>query len=165
MPNDSRPPYFPFYPADFVSDGKVEAMTTVAVGAYLLLLCKAWRENPPATIPDNDAILAKWARISDEDWLECKPLVLAAWVFCKDGRWLQKRLRLEYDKFRRHQEKRSVAGKKGANKRWKSDGVTQSNTKANMALPCDCQGNAIDLPLANDSSSSSSSSSEKEEIK
>ena len=47
MSRHNDPPYFPFYPDDFASDGKVEAMTTEEVGAYTLLLCKAWREDPP----------------------------------------------------------------------------------------------------------------------
>jgi uncharacterized protein YdaU (DUF1376 family) len=51
MPKNVDAPAFMFYPDDFTSDGKVEAMTTEEVGAYLLLLCKAWREKPRQPFP------------------------------------------------------------------------------------------------------------------
>ena len=65
------PPYFPFYPDDFACDGKVEAMTTEEVGAYTLLLCKAWREDPPGSIPDDDRVRARWTRLTPDRWTEC----------------------------------------------------------------------------------------------
>ncbi|TXH49474.1 MAG: DUF1376 domain-containing protein [Desulfurellales bacterium] len=122
MPQDNRPPAFMFYPNDFSSDDKVEAMSTEAVGCYVLLLCKAWRSNPPATLPDDDGLLARWARVTEARWYELKPQVLSAWTLTQGNRWLQRRLKKEWDKQRQRRVERSTSGKKGAAKRWQSHG-------------------------------------------
>lgn len=114
MPRTAHSPYFYFYPDDFSSDRNVEAMTTEEVGAFTLLICKSWREEPVASIPDDDRILARWARLTPDQWSACRSAVLAAFKLGKDGRWHQKRLRLEYDKLRRITKNRSEAGHKGA---------------------------------------------------
>lgn len=132
MPRDNQPPAFMFYVDDFCSDDKVEAMPTEAVGCYILLICKAWRTRPPATLPDDDALLARWSRVSDSRWLELKRHVLAPWVLCNDGRWLQKRLRKEYEKQRARAAALSTSGKKGAAKRWQAygDAIGEANGDA-----------------------------------
>ena len=81
MPKTNHPPAFLFYPEDFSSDSKVEAMTTEEVGAYTLLLCKSWRESPPGSIPDDDVVLARWARLASDRWTVCRAAVLAAFSF------------------------------------------------------------------------------------
>lgn len=108
MPAD-RPDYFAFYPSDFTDDIKVEAMTAEQVGAYILLLCKAWQSDPPATLPADDRVLAKLARVSAETWDRIKAGVLAPFSPFSSGgpeevlstpeqRLVQKRLAAEYDK-------------------------------------------------------------------
>jgi uncharacterized protein YdaU (DUF1376 family) len=106
-----HPPAFLFYPDDFSSDGKVEAMSTEQVGAYMLLLCKSWREKPPGSLPSDDSLLAKWARVSSDRWSEIRLGVLAAFTFGPDSRWHQKRQRAEYDKLMAFRRGRSKAAK------------------------------------------------------
>lgn len=115
MPEDSRPPWFKFYPDVFASDGLVEAMSTEEVGAYMLLLCKAWRENPPGSIPSDDYTLARWTRLSPDRWTECKLRVLAPFKLGSDDRYHQKRLRAIYQELVEIQRVRSEAGRAGAN--------------------------------------------------
>lgn len=115
-----KPPYFPLYVQDFSSDGKVEAMTTTQVGAYTLLLCKSWHEDPPGTIPSDDRTLARWTRLTADEWTDCKPGVLAAFTLGTDNRYHQKRLRQEYQKLMELYKKKSTGGKEGAKKRWES---------------------------------------------
>ena len=129
----AKPPYFPFYVKDFAADGKVEAMTTEEAGAYMFLLCKAWHEDPPCSVPDNDAVLARWARLSEERWNSSRIAVLSAFVLERDGRWYQKRLELEYKKMLLANQKKSVAGKIGATSRWK---------KINDQYDCHADANA-----------------------
>lgn len=117
MPKLGHPPAFLLYPDDFSSDGKVEAMTTEQVGAYFLLLCKSWREKPPGSIPNDDAVLARWARLTPDRWAECKAGVLAAWTISSDKRWHQKRLRAEYGKLMVIRRERSNAAKSMHRKR------------------------------------------------
>lgn len=117
MPNN-RLPYFPFYVRDFVSDSKVESMSTLAVGSYMLLLCKAWHEDPPGSIPDSDPLLARWARITLDQWLGVKREVLAAFSLGSDLRWHQKRLRHEYDKLTYSKNHKTEVTRKAALSRW-----------------------------------------------
>ena len=134
MSKHDRPPFFPLYPADFVSDGDVEAMSTLEIGAYFLLVCKAWAENPPASIPADDRILARWTRLSDKEWRDCKGAVLRAWKLKKDKRYHQKRLREEYDKFLNARKNKSISGKKGAKNRWRKTNM-RLNGKPAGRLP------------------------------
>lgn len=123
MPRAGQCPYFHFFPDDFSSDRNVEAMTAEEVGAYILLICKSWSEEPVASIPDDDRILSRWSRMSPERWSACRASVLAAFKLGKDGRWHQKRLRLEYDKLRRIQKNRSESGKLGAKTRYRKSQI------------------------------------------
>lgn len=115
-----KPPYFPFYVKDFAADSKVEAMPTEGVGAYILMLCKAWQEDPPASLPNDDATLARWARLDRSRWLELKDVVLAPFVLGTDNRYHQKRLRQEFDKAIGLVKTRSAAGREGANGKWQT---------------------------------------------
>lgn len=117
MPSPEHPPAFLFYPRDFSNDGKVEAMNTEEVGAYILLLCKSWREDPPGSIPDDDCVLARWARLTPDRWSVCRTSVLAAFTLGTDSRWHQKRLRREYERLM----ERKRENQKAAKSRWHKD--------------------------------------------
>ena len=114
-------PYFPFYVRDFASDGKVEAMSTESVGAYILLLCKAWHERPAGSIPDHDPTLARWTGLALDRWSQCRADVLAPFTKRTDGRWHQKRMQAEHRKLLELRRLRSKAGAQGNVKRWQSD--------------------------------------------
>ncbi len=123
-----RPPFFAFYPADFANDINVESMSTLQVGAYLLLLCKAWQAEPPASLPNDDQTLARLARVAPEVWREIGRGVLGAFRLGSDGRLHNKRLRQEYDIAKRKMKAFRDAGKKGGKTRaenLKAKGVTQ----------------------------------------
>jgi len=112
------------YVNDFCSDGIVEAMTTEEVGAYFLLLCKAWLEDQVGTVPDDDKILARWSRLGPRQWEKCKPAVLAAFKKRADGRWHQGRMQREYDNWLESKKKKQQAGSKGGS-------TTQAKLRAN----------------------------------
>lgn len=115
-----HPPSFPMYANDFASSATVEAMSTQAVGAYILLLCKAWHQEPVGTIPDNHDILSKWARVSRREWDKMSESVLSAFVLV-DGRYHQTRMQDEYSKVLEYRDEREKSGKAGAEKRWQKD--------------------------------------------
>lgn len=119
-------------------------MTTEQVGAYLLLLCKAWLNDPPCSIPDDDEILSRWTRLGDR-WSSVKARVLVCFTLRTDGNWYQERLEVEYRKFRSYQRQAAENGKRGAKKRW--GGYSDPNSPPN--------GVAIATPLGSDGSSSS----------
>ena len=133
-----RPPYFAFYPADFANDINVEAMSTLQVGAYLLLLCKAWQAEPPASLPSDDVVLARLSRVELAVWLEIKSGVLALFRPGTDGRLHNKRLRQEYDKARQLIETRKRVAASGAAARWKPDASSMPEASGKQ-----CLGNAI----------------------
>lgn len=118
MPRTNQSPAFRFYPGDFANDGKVEAMTTAAVGAYILLLCKAWHEDPPCSIPADPRVLSRWTRMTSRGWSQVQKSVLAAFKKGDDGRYYQMRLKAELDKQLQRKKALSDAGRYGANKRW-----------------------------------------------
>lgn len=125
MSKDKSAPAFLFYPDDFSCDGKVEAMTTEEVGAYILLLCKAWREIPPGSIPNDDAVLGRWTRLTPDRWAECKPRVMAAFSLGTDSRWHQSRMRKEYEALMQSRKKRIAAAVKASLSRWSSGSDAQ----------------------------------------
>lgn len=125
----TKPPYFSFYPKDFSADSVVESMSTLGVGAYILLLCKAWHEEPAGSLPNDDCILSRWARLGSDDWVAVRSEVLAAFTLAKDGRYHQRRMREEFNEFLVKSKKASAS----ANKRWNKDAT---------ALRPHCEGNA-----------------------
>jgi uncharacterized protein YdaU (DUF1376 family) len=111
-------PYFRFFPKDFMGDCIVQVMNTEEVGAYVLLLCCAWQQEPAGSLPNDDNTLSRMARLDQSRWLECKKNVLAAFSMGADGRHHQKRMQTEHAWSMRAREYRSEGGKKGMKARW-----------------------------------------------
>lgn len=135
-----KPPYFPFYVNDFAADGKVEAMTTEEVGAYILLLCKAWMEEPPGTIPNDDTVLARWARLTVPRWMRIRKAVLAPFSKGDDGRLWQKRMMAEYGKFLKVSHSRQEVARAGWEKRKRDAIAMQLQCKQDAAPHPDASG-------------------------
>jgi uncharacterized protein YdaU (DUF1376 family) len=71
-----RPPAFQLYARDFLTG--TTAMSNIATGAYIRLLCHAWDGNPICTIPADDYSLFKLSGCdSTEEWNVVKAQVLA----------------------------------------------------------------------------------------
>lgn len=87
----SQFPHLPLFTDAFLADtGHLSAQET---GAYLLLLMVAWR-SPECRLPDDDAKLARWARLDARTWRRIKPTVMEFWSL-QSGFWMQKRLSRE----------------------------------------------------------------------
>nr|GAT43709.1 predicted protein [Mycena chlorophos] len=83
---------FAFFPLDVVrlrdSMLAVEA-TGEEFRAAVLLWCASWHQVPAASLPDNDAALAKYAgygRTEMDAWLKVREAALRGFVKCVDGR-------------------------------------------------------------------------------
>lgn len=143
MPRSDDYPAFLFYPDDFSGDGDVEAMTTEEVGAYILLICKAWREKPTATIPNDERVLARWARMTPERFTEAKASILRPWKLSKCGtRYTQPRLKKEFDKLQTRRRSSSKAASIAATERWKKNGIMRDacephDSRIKNAMPPD----------------------------
>lgn len=47
----------------------------------------AWHQKPAASLPDNDVLLAFYIGCDIETWRALKPIVMAPWILCADGRF------------------------------------------------------------------------------
>ena len=56
--------------------------------AALGLWCRAWRQVPAASLPDDDAVLCSFAGYGRDlkAWRKVKPMALRGFVLCSDGR-------------------------------------------------------------------------------
>lgn len=126
---------FPFLPVDvdrLTSDELVEAMSTEEFGAYFLLLCKAWKSEPPCTIPNDDQTLSRWTRVDLKRWVKIRTRVLAPWRQCDDGRFIQKRLHAVYqDVMAKVNQKKQAGAKGGKAKAIKKTQETLKNDEEN----------------------------------
>jgi uncharacterized protein YdaU (DUF1376 family) len=131
-----KSPAFQFYPADYLADAKVQALSIEGEGCYFRLLCYCWREG---FIPSNRAAIARLCKGYDGPGLDEAISMFVRGE--KRGTLVHGRL----DKERKRQEEFSKlmqeAGLRGAIKRWKLD------------------SQAMKRPMAKNGSSSSSSSS------
>ena len=108
-------PWMKFYPTDFLGDSTVCTMTTEAVGAYFLLLCHAWQQEPRGTLPNDDSRLARWARLSPDEWLAVREQVLGAFRASDDGQTIvQPRMAAEGADAESRRTALSEAGRRGA---------------------------------------------------
>lgn len=85
-------PYLPLWVNAFLGD--TMHMDNRECGAYLLLLMVAWKKSDGG-LPDDDKILARWARCSKSEWARVKPAVMAFWTKDERGDFVQKRLEIE----------------------------------------------------------------------
>lgn len=56
------------------------------VGAALFLWCRAWKQRPAASVPDDNRVMAAYARLTLKRFRQIKDEVLRGFVKCSDGR-------------------------------------------------------------------------------
>lgn len=121
-------PYMPLYVADYIGD--TMHLTTEQHGAYLLLLMASWRHG--GRLPNDPLKLARIAKVSPRRWHLVSPDVLEFFDEV-DGMLVQKRLEREHQKVLSISEKRSAAGKAGADaKSLKKNEPAQANAQAKV---------------------------------
>lgn len=150
LPKDHHPPFFPFYVDDFMNDGVVDAMTNEEIGVYIRLLCKAWKEAPVGSVPDDDRVLAQWARLTPFVWSAMKPHVMAAFRLSRrDGRYHQRRMELEWAKLQRTRLLRSKNAQNAAK-------IRHSKVKEDQQDTCDSHAPRMRQPCATENEYESS---------
>lgn len=98
----------PLFPSDFFAD--TEHISGEAARAYLFLLAHAWIRG--AKLPNDDAALARLARMGIRSWRAIRGEVLSFWRL-EDGFWHQPRLTKEYEFVRRRASVNSENGRLG----------------------------------------------------
>jgi uncharacterized protein YdaU (DUF1376 family) len=100
----------PLYVADYLAD--TTHLSTLEHGAYCLLLMSMWRNG--GTLPDDDAKLAKFARMTGAQWARVRGSVMA-FFDVEEGVCTQRRLAVEIEKHanvvRQRRESGSLGGK------------------------------------------------------
>lgn len=107
----AKPIWFPLYANDFLASNKVSLMTTEEIGAYFLLLCRAWMDEK-CRLPSDDVSLKQMGRFTGD------LTRVRACFFEKNGFLYNERLYAEWKKSQDIAALRSEAGKKGMGKRW-----------------------------------------------
>lgn len=149
-------PAFQFYPGDFTGDRLTIPMTTLEVGAYWLLICECWDKGNQ--LPNDMTELADIARmkVSDFEKVWAKRIKKCFQFDDKKNVFTQKRLGEEIKKQKAWSKKKSEAGKKGMESRWKQRG-TGDNTTITVLGSDITQDNSPSLSL-------SSSQEEEQEV-
>ena len=88
-------PMLPLYTDAFMAD--TAHLSTVEVGAYLLLLMAAWRTRECA-LPNDERKLQRITKMNNPTWGRSKKTLLAFWQIGDDGLLFQKRLKGERSK-------------------------------------------------------------------
>jgi len=131
MPRASRCRSFNFYPDEFLNDQNVVVMNSEEVGVYVKLIMAAWQQDIPGVLPAQDEALMRLARASLEEWHRCKAAV-ARCFDTSDGRWVQKRLRREYEaQSQRFERIRGVRRGAVRQRKWRPVGGIESNGQSN----------------------------------
>lgn len=91
VPSDVDLTDFPFMPLHVErlrrSKAWLLAKKTPELGFYMLnLWAMSWHESPPASLEDDDEVLADAAMCKESRWAKVREQVLRGWVKCADGR-------------------------------------------------------------------------------
>jgi len=149
----SNPPAFQFYPKQWLGDDMVALMDLAAQGAHMRLMCFAWQQSPPCTLPNDLGVLSKWCGLPADAFAPVWAQVQMAWSFRND-RWLSLGLYREYKKQKEYSKRQSQRAENG----WE----TRRNRVDATAMPRHSHGNAARHQSGNALQSSSSSSEVKD---
>lgn len=121
-------PYIPLYVDDY--DAATAHLTPEEDGVYNRLLRLSWR-TAGCSLPDDPAWIARKVRLSSDDFERvCRPL-LEEFFTLQRGRFVQRRLKREYDDISRKKLARKLAGKKGGNAKALKE---QENSPSNASV-------------------------------
>jgi len=102
-------PYLPLWTDAYLAD--TSHLSTIEHGAYLLLLMAMWRNK--STLPNDDKLLARYARLNAGQWRRIKPTILG-FFDVTESEISQGRLTDEYEAVKR----KSIVNTISANARW-----------------------------------------------
>lgn len=126
-------PAYQRYPKQILGDNLVLSMDWDAYGMHNWLLDISFQENPPGTIPDDQAVVRRWLRSpSDDVWRRVWPQLKTAWPILADGRRGNKGMMRTCERQRAYSESRSEAAKA----RWNKDDDAYA-LRMDMHTPCE----------------------------
>lgn len=139
--------WMPLYWDDLMTDGRVEGLDDRQFKSLFLLLWKAWcQERPVGTLPDDDVVLARWARRSLKEWRAMREEVLCRnFVLREDARWHLDWMEERHKEVMEKRGKASDHGRLMARRRWGIRKNKEPDAGSNAAaLLTECSCNASD---------------------
>lgn len=147
MPNKS--PAFQFYPADYLADENVDAMTLMQQGAYMRLICHAWRGTTVGRLLNDPQRLSTLAHMTLSEWDENKGPILRAFRIDDDGYITQKRLVIEWEKQQVRWLQTVAAGKRSGEARRERPFNDRSTTVERTANPSSSSSSSSSTSVCN----------------
>lgn len=113
------------------------------IGAAVMLWCRAWKQRPAASLPNDDKVISAFARMSLPRFRKLRDEVLRGFVLCSDGRLYHQTLSAEarkaYERKTHFKRKREVDAERL--RKWRSTkDETQSETAVETRFVQEGQG-------------------------
>src|SRR5882757_2081767 len=102
-----KPEWFKIDAAKFLSDGQVDAMSTLELGACLRLLCRQWLDG---FIPDDPHLLSRLCRLTEAEMAIAWPTLGAFFPIVETGKRSNRFMWIERDKVIADLERKSDEG-------------------------------------------------------
>jgi uncharacterized protein YdaU (DUF1376 family) len=120
-------PYIPLFVADYLAD--TAHLSTQQHGAYMLLIMNYWQRGGP--LPDDDARLAKIARVGPREWARMRDTISEFFTIA-DGVWLHSRIATELARVETKSLKSKAAAQASVQRRFgdRSASVEPTDTQA-----------------------------------
>lgn len=134
---DGKPTYVARYVEKFLA--QTFLMDAETVGAMVLLEAFAWIQEPPCTLPMDDAALERYAKVAPGRWMVIGPKLIAAFYVAKDGRWFNSDLFEDYKKSLSRMKVNRENGAKGGKARVSQAIAKQSLSKRLATTPSEAQ--------------------------
>lgn len=132
-----HPPYFPFYPDDWLDCEKIFKMDLECEGAYIRVLSALWKKG--GYIPDDSRWCCNILRCKPAKWKKIRKVLVedSQVLLSENGKIFNRRLNEELEVFLKKSQKSSD----NANKRWRNEGkkvnkINESNDAVAMQPQC-----------------------------
>lgn len=109
--------WMPLFIGDYLAD--TAHLDNAQSGTYLHLLMHYWRNGP---LPNDEALLAAIGKTQPKAWRAMRGIIMAFFSLGDDGCLHQKRQDTERHRWSDISDKRREAGKRGAQRKWGSNG-------------------------------------------
>jgi hypothetical protein len=100
--------------------------TPQELAAAFILWCRAWKQSPPASLPDDERLLAIFSG-AGKNWPKVQDMALRGFIKCNDGRLYHKVLAVQANEAWEKRKKFRKRSAKANEKRWTGQGVQQGD--------------------------------------
>lgn len=104
------------------------------------LWCRAWRQVPAGSLPDNERMLASFADVAPARWRKVREVAMRGFVLCSDGRLYHPLLCADAVRAKAASDAQRKRAQAGANGRWNksksnASSMPQASPEQSMGMP------------------------------